>query len=279
MSDKAIESSQLGKKANYLDKYDPTILYPISRKPQDNARQMHGYDLWNLYELSWLNRKGKPEVAIGNIIYDSSSKKLIESKSLKLYLNSFNNSKFESIESLTEIMEQDLSYALETKVLAKLWKLNNGLKVEFTNPQGFCIDYLDISIESFDFEKRHSLIKELIISNTIVSETLHSNLLRSNCPITNQPDWGTLTIQYTGKQISQIKLLEYILSYRNHNDFHEHCVENIFTELMTHCNPSTLIVYANYTRRGGIDINPYRSNHKNPNLKTIILNRQRLVRQ
>jgi 7-cyano-7-deazaguanine reductase len=277
MSDKAIQSSQLGKKTNYSDKYDRTILYPISRKSQDNAVQMHGYDLWNMYELSWLNPNGKPEVAIGNIIYDASSSKLIESKSLKLYLNSFNNSKFNNIQSLAEIIEKDLSNALETRVLAKLWKLNSDLEVKIANPEGLCIDDLDISIESFNFENRHNLINNLILSNTIVSETLYSNLLRSNCPITNQPDWGTLTIKYTGKQISKTKLLEYILAYRNHNDFHEHCVENIFTELMTNCNPSKLIVYANYTRRGGIDINPYRSSHENQDLEKIILNR--LVRQ
>ncbi len=279
MSSKAIKSSQLGKKTNYLDKYDPNTLYPISRIPQDRSKKMHGYDLWNMYELSWLNPKGKPEVAIGKILYDASSKKLIESKSLKLYLNSFNNSRFESAELITQTIENDLSIVLDTKVLVKLWNLNTNPKVQFLNPKGFCIDNLDISMQSFDFQNRHSVIQSLIIDDEIISETLYSNLLRSNCPITNQPDWGTLTIKYTGKKISHIKLLEYILSYRNHNDFHEHCVESIFSELMSHCSPSKLIVYANYTRRGGIDINPYRSTHKNPELQKIILKTQRFIRQ
>jgi 7-cyano-7-deazaguanine reductase len=277
MSRKEIKSSQLGKKTTYFDKYNPNLLYPISRIPQENSVKMYGYDLWHLYELSWLNPNGKPEVAIGNIAYDASSKKLIESKSLKLYLNSFNNSVFNGSISIQNTIEKDLSEALESPVKAKLWGLNE--KTEIIFPEGICIDDYDIEIESYDFDHRTGVLSDLIEGDTEVYESLYSNLLRSNCPITGQPDWGTVMIDYQGKKMSHKKLLQYIICYRNHNDFHEHCVESIFSEIMMHCRPSKLKVYAQYTRRGGIDINPYRSTEMDFSIEEVVNNRTRLIRQ
>jgi 7-cyano-7-deazaguanine reductase len=278
MSHKEIESSQLGKKTTYFDKYDPSLLYPISRIPQENRVKMYGYDLWHLYELSWLNPKGKPEVAIGNIAYDAFSRSLIESKSLKLYLNSFNNSVFDSFESVQNTIKKDLSNALETKVEVKIWDLNE--ETEVIKPDGICIDNYDIEIKSYDFEYRTNILNNLVVDdNEEVSEKLYSNLLRSNCPITGQPDWGTVVIDYKGPKISQQKLLQYIICYRNHNDFHEHCVESIYSEILSYCKPTMLRVYANYTRRGGIDINPYRGTTRDFKIEKIVNDKTRLIRQ
>lgn len=277
MSRKEIESSQLGKKTAYFDKYNPNLLYPISRIPQENSVKMYGYDLWHLYELSWLNPKGKPEVAIGNIAYDASSKKLIESKSLKLYLNSFNNSVFDDFTSVQNTIEKDLSNALEIPVMAKLWGLNENARI--VSPEGVCIDNYDVEIESYDFDHRAGVLSDLVEGDTEVYESLYSNLLRSNCPITGQPDWGTVMVDYRGRKISHKKLLQYIIYYRNHNDFHEHCVESIFSEILMHCRPSKLRVYAQYTRRGGIDINPYRSTEMDFSMDEVVNDRTRLIRQ
>ena len=278
MSHQEIELSQLGKKTTYINKYNQTLLYPISRIPQDIQIAMHGFDLWNMYELSWLNSKGKPEIAVGQLIYDASSKKLVESKSLKLYLNSFNNSNFASLEEVKSTITNDLSHILDTQVIVKISKLEEKQNI-FVQPQGICIDDIDIEILSFEFENRKEILTKLIDSHEIISETLYSNLLRSNCPITSQPDWGTIVIEYTGKKISKLQLLSYILSYRNHNEFHEHCVESIYSEIIRYCEPSKLTVYANYTRRGGIDINPYRSTQKNFDLQNALIHHKRLLRQ
>ncbi len=277
MSRKEIESSQLGKKTAYFDKYNPNLLYPISRIPQENSVKMYGYDLWHLYELSWLNPKGKPEVAIGNIAYDASSKKLIESKSLKLYLNSFNNSVFDDFSSVQNTIEKDLSNALELPVMAKLWGLNENARI--VSPEGVCIDNYDVEIESYDFDHRTGVLSDLVEGDTEVYESLYSNLLRSNCPITGQPDWGTVIVDYRGRKMSHKKLLEYIIYYRNHNDFHEHCIESIYSEILMHCRPSKLRVYAQYTRRGGIDINPYRSTEMDFSMDEVVNDRTRLIRQ
>lgn len=273
MSYKTIEHSFLGKKTTYVDQYDSTLLYPIMRIPQ--AYLMYGYDLWNLYEISWLNLHNKPEVAIGKLAYSYSSLYLIESKSLKLYLNSFNNSQFSSASHVQDTIKNDLSTVLNTDVFIELYDINSSVKI--IPPQGKCLDDIHIEVKNFNFNDRmHSLVN-IIENHTIVTEKLYSNLLRSNCPITQQPDWGTITVEYTGKQISHQSLLHYILCYRNHNDFHEHCIENIYCELMQYLCPTELNIYANYTRRGGIDINPYRSSEK-LNMQSI-LTQNRLIRQ
>lgn len=272
-----IASSLLGKKTIYSDTYNPSLLYPIDRIAQNDKISMFGYDLWHLYELSWLNSNGMPQVAVGNILYMSDSPKIIESKSLKLYLNSFNNSKFVSRESVVETICRDLSNVLETKVWVEIFDINSHYKI--TSPGGICIDDIDIEVGSFDFCERGRFLSEAIVGDEIIYERLYSNLLRSNCPVTNQPDWGTISIEYSGKQLSREQLLRYILSYRQHNDFHETCVENIYYELMYFCKPLQLKVYGNYTRRGGIDINPYRSSVCDFDVALPLSTMDRLIRQ
>ena len=267
----------LGQKTIYRDIYNPNLLDPIERISQVSKNSMFGYDLWHIYELSWLDLNGMPQVALGNILYLSESPKLIESKSLKLYLNSFNNSKFSSKQAVIDTIKTDLSTILETEIWIEIFNIN--IQCEITTLSGICLDNLQLKVDKFDFDNRNQYLSKLILSNEITSEKFYSNLLRSNCPITNQPDWATITIEYHGKQLSQEQLLRYILSYRMHNDFHEHCIENIYYELMSYCKPLKLKVYGNYTRRGGIDINPYRSNQMDFDPEKIISSIDRLIRQ
>jgi 7-cyano-7-deazaguanine reductase len=271
-----IALSLLGKKTIYSDIYNPTLLHPIDRIAQNCEISMLGYDLWHLYELGWLNSNGMPQVAFGNILYMSVSRQIIESKSLKLYLNSFNNSKFVSKDSVAETISNDLSKVLDTDVWVKIFDLNSYSQI--INPSGISIDNQELVVESFVKNSKNFLSKA-ITSNKIISEKLYSNLLRSNCPVTNQPDWGTITIEYRGYQLSHEQLLRYILSYRECNDFHETCVENIYCDLMHFCNPLQLRVYANYTRRGGIDINPYRSNRFDFDIEDVLSSSNRFIRQ
>ncbi len=271
-----ISSSPLGRKSYYSDKYDATLLYPLPRSRKkdiitvpfiekmqahyNNEIPMHGYDLWNMYELSWLTPDNKPCVAIGRIVYDCTSPKLIESKSLKLYLNSFNNSTFSSSNVVAETIKHDLTTALETEILVELFLLTSeSARASIIKPHGECIDDIDFSMDEHNFEKRCQFLKSGI-SSDCTSEVFHSNLLRSNCPVTGQPDWGTVVISYNGTKIDHAGFLKYIVSYRNHHGFHEHCVENIYYDLMFHCRPKYLTVMACYTRRGGVDINPLRTN-------------------
>ncbi len=270
-----IASSLLGKKTIYSDIYNSNLLYPINRIAQNRKIAMFGYDLWHAYELSWLDLNCMPQVAVGNILYLSESSKLIESKSLKLYLNSFNNSKFVSKQSVINTITQDLSNALETDIFVELFDLNSRFNI--TTPNGICLDNIQLKIDNFDFNSRQKYL--CVTGNEILSEKLYSNLLRSNCPITNQPDWGTLIIEYRGRQLSHEQFLRYILSFRNHNDFHENCIENIYYELMNYCSPIQLKVYANYTRRGGIDINPYRSSELDFDLSKVLSSKNRFCRQ
>jgi 7-cyano-7-deazaguanine reductase len=214
-----------------------------------------GTDRWNGYELSWLNPKGKPKVAIMRCEVPISSPNLVESKSFKLYLNSFNQSNFDSIESVAEALTKDLSQCAGEKVNIMLFK-----PAEFTQMQISCFDALsidDLDIEVKDYQLEPS---NLTVDGEQVEETLSSDLLKSNCLITNQPDWGSVFIRYQGQKINHEGLLRYLISFRQHNEFHEQCVERIFCDIMTQCKPNKLSVYARYTRRGGLDINPFRSN-------------------
>lgn len=258
-----LENSQLGKQSTYQSEYDPKLLFAIPRSIKrheigidTNNPGFYGVDIWNHYEISWLNAKGKPMVAIGEISYMASSPNIIESKSMKLYFNSFNNTKFNSIESLIELVESDLSTAIGDIVKFKLFQISSNSVIQ--QFQGSCLDDLDISFDTYmpnsDF---------LATENSIVEEELYSNLLKSNCLITGQPDWGSIWIKYSGLKINHAGLLQYIVSLRNHNEFHEQCIERIFNDIMKQCNPNSLSVYARYTRRGGLDINPYRSTDKN----------------
>lgn len=252
----SVEQSLLGKDTHYPTQYQPDILFPIARAP---SRQLYhhilgisqGLDWWHVFELSWLNEQQIPQVAIGRLSIPATSTYLIESKSLKLYFNSLNFKTFSSQKDLIQTIENDLSNTATAPVQLQLIGAND---LHIDQPSGTCID------QSHSITPSNAPDANLLksFSNQNVHEQLYSNLLRSNCPVTGQPDWGTLFVRYEGTQICQNSLLSYILSYRQHNGFHEQCVEQIFADIWTHLQPKKLMVYAAYTRRGGLDINPCR---------------------
>nr|WP_086939090.1 NADPH-dependent 7-cyano-7-deazaguanine reductase QueF [Thaumasiovibrio occultus] len=253
----------LGQATEYTSQYDPSLLQPVPRSLNRDDLALGetlpftGYDIWTLYELSWLNAKGLPQVAIGEVRLPASSPNLIESKSFKLYLNSYNQTKFDSWQEVANILQKDLTTCAGAHVDVDLSPLEDFDQQTIVNFTGDCIDDQDIEIDNYEFNAE---LLQGAISDEDVTETLHSHLLKSNCLITNQPDWGSVRIAYKGKRIDREKLLRYIVSFRNHNEFHEQCVERIFTDIMRFCQPELLTVYARYTRRGGLDINPYRTN-------------------
>ncbi|ASK79308.1 NADPH-dependent 7-cyano-7-deazaguanine reductase QueF [Paraphotobacterium marinum] len=273
-----LDNSELGKKSAYKDQYDPSLLFPIPRQTKRDEihiskdYQFEGCDIWNAFEVSWLNSKGKPVVRIMQFRIDANSLNIIESKSFKLYLNSFNNTKFANEKEVLNTLQKDLELNVKGVVSVKsshVDKFDDVHSIYQINDT--CIDDLDIEID--DYEINPSKLK--IDSNTITSETITSHLLKSNCLITNQPDWGSLIIKYEGPKINREGLLKYIISFRNHNEFHEQCVERIYMDIMKEIKPQKLLVYARYTRRGGLDINPLRANYKyDSNLEQM-----RLVRQ
>ena len=262
--------SQLGKPTVYADQYDASLLFPIARAPQraelgiGATPPFLGADLWTAFELSWLNARGKPQVALAHITVPCESVNLIESKSLKLYLGSFNNTRFTDAAEVLARMRTDLTEAawrggvVQSSVGMKLVAADLFDREPLFELDGLSLDRLDLDCD------RYTPAPELLTSVTDeapVSEVLTSNLLRSNCPVTGQPDWGSVQISYFGPQIEQAGLLRYIVSFRNHHGFHEHCVERIFMDIMAHCRPHKLSVYARYTRRGGLDINPFRTSY------------------
>ena len=265
----APEQSPLGKASTYADQYDASLLFPIARAQKrreiDAGGQppFFGADLWTAFELSWLNLRGKPQVAIAHFTVPCESANIIESKSLKLYLGSYSNTAFADVGAVRDRLRADLNEAL--------WRgapvLQAGVGVKVLLPELFDrepVHELDgLSLDRLDIEcTRYTPAPELLRANFAeqpVSEVLTSNLLKSNCLVTGQPDWGALQIAYSGPQIEQEGLLQYIVSFRNHNEFHEQCVERIFMDICTRCKPTKLAVYARYTRRGGLDINPFRT--------------------
>lgn len=261
MTDDTLAKAPLGQKTPYVAKYTPSLLFPIPRKnkreeigvPDDLPFQ--GVDFWNAYEISWLNPKGKPEVAIGEFIIPCESPFLIESKSVKLYLNSFNQSHFPSKEEVQNTLVRDLSQAAGGSVQVSLRSLSEMAGTTLEEFSGVCIDNLDIETDIYLVNP--NLIK---ISEELVEEELHSHLLKSNCLVTGQPDWGSLYVHYVGLRIDHASFLKYIISFRQHNEFHEQCIERIFMDISRRCQPEKLTVYGKYTRRGGLDINPFRSN-------------------
>ena len=265
--DNSLKSLKLGQKTEYASQYDRTLLQPVPRALNrdglgitQNQPFTIGADIWTAYEISWLNEKGLPQVAIADIYLDYQSQNLIESKSFKLYLNSFNQSKFTDFNAVQQTMQRDLSECAQGDVKVRLNPVAVYDSQKIDHLQGDCIDEQDIEITSYEFNA--DWLKDCV-SNQIVEEKLVSHLLKSNCLITNQPDWGTLHIHYVGKKINHEKLLRYVVSFRQHNEFHEQCVERIFCDLMHYAKPEKLTVYARYTRRGGLDINPFRSNFEN----------------
>ncbi len=264
----------LGKETQYVFEYDKSLIFSIARAENRSRLNMpntavngdlafFGQDIWTGYELSWLNLKGKPQVAIAEFLIPANSTNIVESKSFKLYLNSFNNTKFKDIEEVKALLQQDLSAGFGADIDVRLFAVDDFPVVKIT--LGECIDELDIDVTCF--EPSVALLK--IDSQKQVSNTLYSHLLKSNCPVTGQPDWATIVIQYKGSEIDKESLLKYIISYRNHDDFHEHCVEQIFCDLCQVGDFETLTVAARYTRRGGLDINPTRSLKPLKNTDTI----------
>ncbi|WP_333835507.1 NADPH-dependent 7-cyano-7-deazaguanine reductase QueF [Acinetobacter schindleri] len=254
----SVEHSLLGKDTNYPTEYQPEILYPISRAP---AREKYahieaiqqGTDWWHIFEISWLNAAGVPQVAIGRMTLPASSPNLIESKSLKLYFNSLNFAKFESKSAFIATVEQDLSKAAEADVKLDLFHID---ELDIAKPEGICLD--ELIPERLENHPDATLLALDNESDENVEVQLYSHLLRSNCPVTGQPDWGTVFIRYQGKKPCYKSILAYIISYRQHNGFHEQCVEQIFADIWQNLKPEKLMVYATYTRRGGLDINPCR---------------------
>jgi 7-cyano-7-deazaguanine reductase len=262
--------SRLGKPTIYADQYDASLLFPIARAPQraelglGASLPFMGADLWTAFELSWLNPRGKPQVALAHITVPCESVNLIESKSLKLYLGSFNNTRFADAAEVLARLRADLTEAawrgavVQSSVGVKLVAAEWFDREPIEELDGLSLDRLDLDCD------RYSPAPELLSAATDeapVSEVLTSNLLRSNCPVTGQPDWGSVQISYFGPQIDQAGLLRYLISFRKHNGFHEDCVERMFMDLQARCQPHKLSVYARYTRRGGLDINPFRTSY------------------
>ena len=262
--DKSLSALKLGQKTEYKSQYDASLLQPVPRRLNRESLGIvedqpfnQGADVWTCYELSWLNPNGLPQVAIADVAIDFKSENLIESKSFKLYLNSFNQTKFASIKEVEETIAKDLNQCASGQVSVKIHKLADYTNQPIMNFAGDCIDEQEIQIDSYAFSNQYL---ENVAEGDIVEETLVSHLLKSNCLITSQPDWGSVQIHYVGKRLNREKLLRYLVSFREHNEFHEQCVERIFTDLMQFAKPEKLTVYARYTRRGGLDINPFRSN-------------------
>lgn len=271
------EHSPLGKTSEYVSSYTPSLLFPISRMAKwaelglsAETLPYRGVDIWNCYELSWLTPAGKPVVAIGEFSIPADSPNIIESKSFKLYLNSLNQSAFDSREALRAVLQKDLSAAAGAPVGVRLRSLDEVAEEGIGRLPGRCIDELDIAVDGYE-QPRPELLR--CDAGRIVEEQLYSHLLKSNCPVTGQPDWGTLVVDYRGPALDPASLLAYLVSFRQHQDFHEQCVERIFLDLQRLLQPQALSVYARYVRRGGLDINPYRS------LAEVAPDNRRLVRQ
>jgi 7-cyano-7-deazaguanine reductase len=270
------EQSQLGKASAYADEYDASLLFPIARAGKREeigvAAQapFFGADMWTAYELSWLNLRGKPQVALAQVVVPCETPNIIESKSFKLYLNSFNNSRFADAAEVLALLRRDLSEAAwRGAVLPATASAPPSLGVKLLLPDLFDREPLQeldgLNLDRLDVEcTRYTPAPDLLKADADeapVSEVLTSHLLKSNCLVTGQPDWGSVQISYTGPQIDQEGLLQYLVSFRNHNEFHEQCVERIFMDIWRRCKPAKLAVFARYTRRGGLDINPFRTSY------------------
>ena len=257
----SIKGSPLGRKSDYAAEYDKSLLFPIPRAIKRAEIGLKrdipfvGYDIWNAYEMSWLNTRGKPCVAIGEFYIPADSINIIESKSFKLYLNTFNNTIFNTKREVITTLMADISAAIAAPIMVSLVDIKDYADRHIKQFSSTCIDDLDIECSCYTINS--DLLERGSKDN--VSLSIHSNLLKSNCPVTGQPDWGSVEITYTGQEISQESLLRYLVSFRNQNEFHEQCVERIFMDIYNKFIPSNLTVYARYTRRGGLDINPIRS--------------------
>jgi 7-cyano-7-deazaguanine reductase len=274
----SLNGAPLGAKSAYITQYDSSLLFPIPRAIKrrelgiTDAPIFTGYDIWNAYEVSWLNAKGKPQVAVAEFYIDSNSINIIESKSFKLYLNSFNNTKFENWNEVQQLFEKDITEAAQGQTVVKLCKLDHYNGTIIASFESECLD--DLEIECDEYVTNSELLEEGASEQVCVSA--YSNLLKSNCLVTGQPDWGSVEISYEGKEINKESLLKYIVSFRDHNEFHEQCVERIFMDIFNKFKPTKLTVFARYTRRGGLDINPLRSLNPVQNIESF---NNRQVRQ
>ncbi len=255
--------SPLGKTTLYKTEYDPSLLFSIPR--QDKREEIgitgtlpfFGVDIWNAYEVSWLNLRGKPQIAIATVVVPANSPCIVESKSFKLYLNSFNQTKLAGIDTLRNLLQADLSAGFGAAVQVTLTQQQDFSSLQIGELEGLLLDRLDIEVNEY---KLDTSLLQTQANEAPVEETLVSHLLKSNCLVTGQPDWASVQIQYVGTPIVQEGLLQYLIGFRQHNEFHEQCVERIFVDILRTCQPQKLSVYARYTRRGGLDINPWRSN-------------------
>ncbi|WP_338853162.1 NADPH-dependent 7-cyano-7-deazaguanine reductase QueF [Alteromonas macleodii] len=264
----APDDLSLGKQVDYEFEYNPDLLQGVPRSLSRDTLNLagsglpfDGIDTWTGYELSWLNLKGKPNVAILECHVPITSKNLIESKSFKLYLNSFNQTKFASAEDVRQVLQADLSACAGEPVEVKLILPEQFSSLQFQEFNGILLDSLDVEIDQYSPNTQYLTVAK---NETGIQETLVSHLLKSNCLITSQPDWASIQVRYEGKAIEHEGLLKYLISFRQHNEFHEQCVERIYNDIMKHCQPDKLTVCARYTRRGGLDINPFRSNYEAP---------------
>jgi 7-cyano-7-deazaguanine reductase len=251
----------LGQDIKFPTTYDPEILYPIPRWAVrslldiDKKLPIYGFDHWHAFELSWLNSSGKPQVAIGEIFFDSKSENIVESKSLKLYLNSLNQKQFSTRDQFSELVAKDLSELTHSEVKVVVRSLDDTTLDVTQAPCGYSIDGIDQDISVFLPDPDLLVLEGAVVKQ----EQLYSNLFKSNCPMTGQPDWATFKISYSGQKIAQGSLLAYICSYRSHQGYHEECAERIYRDIMLHCQPDELLISLSFLRRGGLDINCYRS--------------------
>jgi 7-cyano-7-deazaguanine reductase len=269
------ENSQLGKTSQYIDQYDASLLFPIPRADKRaeigiaGTLPFLGADMWTAFELSWLNLRGKPQVALAHITVPCETPNIIESKSFKLYLNSFNNTRFADAADVLARLRTDINEAVwrgevrQSSAGVTLIPAEHFDRQPLYELDGLSLDRLDV--ECTHYTPAPELLRVVPGDDgrpeAPVSEVLTSNLLKSNCLVTGQPDWGSVQISYTGAQIDHEGLLQYLVSFRNHNEFHEQCVERIFVDISARCQPTRLAVYARYTRRGGLDINPFRTSY------------------
>lgn len=260
----------LGKNTHYCSEYNADLLQgvPRSLNRNDLALNQHnlpffGEDVWYGYELSWLNEKGKPVVAVAEFRFACTSENIVESKSFKLYLNSFNQTRFASVKAVEEILVKDLSIIVGSPASVNLFGVDHcpALELVKSSDKHTCIDGEDISIDDYQYDPQLLASAQDIQANPVIEEYLVSHLLKSNCLITNQPDWASIYIHYRGKALDHSALLKYLVSFRQHNEFHEQCVERIYCDLQQFCQLDELTIFARYTRRGGLDINPFRSSH------------------
>lgn len=276
------QSNPLGQATTYNDKLDSGLLFAIPRAQKrleigvhSESLPFYGIDIWNAYEVSWLNQKGKPQVAVAEFQFPCTSPNLIESKSFKLYLNSYNQTQFDSMVMVEKQLKTDLGTACGAEIKVNLQLLHEVTEQSFHQLQGEVIDDIDIEVNDYNYapDNLHNACADEQLAEEKYSEILVSHLLKSNCLVTGQPDWASIQINYQGNKIDRAALLKYLISFRQHHEFHEQCVERIYRDLMKYYKPDYLSVYARYTRRGGLDINPFRSSEP-AEVKNI-----RLVRQ